>query len=607
MQTRSKKALTVAEMKAEVEKPEVKARLIKAVAKIKENVPKVIKANSAALKAAYFKQKALEERKSGPEGMDVSAIHKRRDAIKNDPVWIRQKDIFIKNLDTVVNDKKLVDTIKEELKTQSKSKFKSSTLEAKMLEGLDTNVVYIEANKISIWMKLLEVWRLLVPVITLDETEDIAINLKKLMEMNIQGDKTILDLYSDFRMMLKRTFGEEKTYFQSPHFTKFVKFSDPVLKDKTQKAAEDKMMDQPRIPIEYSRVLKAIKKWSENKTDISRDAKLCAIALATGMRDEEILADWVEVKEVKGKPNMLFTKGIAKQRNLKGMNFETTRPIIELTGEKVVEMIDEIRDPEEKKPKLKMAFVAGEFKEFFDEKQKRIDAQDESVRGERVRSILRSIYAEAVSVLPQYNPTKIPQKKLLRDYFGHKANKGTSFWYMDKIEITDDVTPGADGKKKETKQREVKTKTGASDDCCDEQSAEIAMLKKRLEELETKQRTSKTAAYGRKKILTEEELIKKGKKAVAKLGDKMTTRTLRKEMGIGNDKIKWLMQQLGVKREIKPWNAAKTESKEDEEDDEEEDDEEEEPKTNELMKKLKRQPDGPVSTSSATGAPLPRL
>lgn len=605
MQTRSKTAkpkMTVEEFKQLVSSPEAKENIKKALTKVRED-PTVqkkikevkqkteIKINSK-LKAAYYKQKELETEQK--KAFDMSAIHARRDDTKDDPKWIEQKNIFLGNLHRVANDEKLAATIHQELKTISKMLNQSPTLEDEMFKGLDRNTVYIETESKSSYQRILMVFRQVVPAVRVDEVKQLAKDLKKLMQMSAYKDKSIVDWYSDFRMVLKQTFGKpgkEGKYYKSDHFSEFGEFGDADLKQKTDREAEDRMLNQPKISIAYSRVLNAIKKWYDNKTDIEAEAKLCAVALATGMRDDEIKSERVEVMEVEGKPNHIWTKGIAKQREKEKSEHESVRPVIGLTGEQVVDAIELIRGEDMKKTKLKMSFVEEEFPEPFREKDKRIaekEAKGESTKGEKVRSLLRSLYAETVYSIKKYNPKDHPLKKLLRDYFGHSLDKSTPLWYMDKFQIVDDVS---EGKKTDEKKAVAAADCGGVDVC-----SRLEYLTKQIQELKSKSETTRTAAYNRKKILTEDELIKKGQD-IMKSGKTYTTREFRQKMGIGNDKVKWLMQQLGARKPEKPWlkkGDSKKESKEEESEDEEEDEpvkeakhEKKESKAQSLMDKLK--------------------
>ena len=571
-----KRSLTVEEFKEMLEKPEVK----KGIENIKSNT-------KSKIMAAYRKQRDLE--KEQKKRFDNTAIHARRDAIKDDPRWKEQKDIFLRNLHNTVNDKKLIATIQNELATLTKTFNKSPSLEKAMFKDLNPLLVVVDPKMLSVYNKVADVFRQVIPAIKVEEVDKMAKDLKELVDMNSIGkDKTIEKNYTTFRNFFKDTFGnpgKNGKYWKSDHYDAFRPFDDTELISQNKEKNEKKLLEREPIWLDYSRVLKAISDLYKNKSDIKNDAKLAAIALATGMREAEIMNDDIIVSTIKGKPNWIHTDGISKQRDLESSQKPTTRPVIYLTGKQVVEAVEYIRSFDKRDFKFKLSFIEKHFGEVYKEKVKK--------DGDQITSVLRAIYANTVHDVQEYNPKFLPLGVLLEQYFGHKPSRGTSLWYETQFRIKDDINNTApvmdkeenedekqNDNKEETK-KEKKTEVKELSGDCDE----IRQLKDEIFALRAfikkKEETRKNRYESKvRNVRTEEELIAEGKKFLKK-NPTPTTRQFRQGLSIGNDKVKWLMEKLGARRTQKEWNKdqkAKREArkKEQEQEQEEADEENEE-------------------------------
>ena len=568
-----KKVLSVEEFRQLIEKPEVK-----------QGIKKVADSVKSKLKETYEKQLKLE--KEEKKKFENTAIFARRDAIKDVPKWQEQKDIFLKNLHKTVNDNELIAIIQNELKTLSGMFNKSPSLEEAMFKNLDPLLVYINPKMLSSYLKIADVFRQVIPPIKVSETTEMAKDLKKLVEINTAvAPKTLEGIYTAFRNPFKNTFGSSSKYWKSDHYAAFYPFEDRKLVEQNKKKTEEKMLARKPIKILYSQILKAIKELSENNSDIKADAQLAAVALATGMREAEIVDDDIVVSTVKGEPHKLYTKGVKKQRNLEASQKEAIRPIILLTGKQVVEMIDYIRSFDPKDLKYKVSFIEDYFPEAFKFKYDEESGEKKKSKHERITSVLRAIYAAAVHDLKEYNPDQYPLHALLEKYFNHKVDKGTSAWYhqfkvrddTNKNNNHDDENQEEEISDKKTKEKTKKLSNAADCDEVRRLKDEIFALKQfimKKDEARAKRYESKI-----RNIRTEEELIKQGKEFLKK-NPRPTTRQFRQGLSIGNDKVKWLMEKLGARRSQKEWNQdqkakreARKKAREQQENEEEENEE----------------------------------
>lgn len=484
---------------------------------------------------------------------DTDKIHEWRNRTKDERRVQILAQFFIANLRALVQNDERMEQIKKEFATFSDDHNKSPTLEKYLFMYMNPKNYHLDSKLRSTYKKMVSVFRQIIPAIGPGYFESIGADLKKLIDYTAKlKDDSMVNLYSDFRKPVKMTFGESKNRYKSPQYEEFRTFTDTSRAKRAAKVKKIANLSKPVVTVNYSKILDLVSNLITNKTDENASMLLLA-ALTSGLREEEILDKNITIKQRGTNPFEIEMDGLAKQHTKERSKTESWRPLI--GGMTAAELIEIVRILRTKNPKKDFRGKTGLIRKYFPEAfLTKFDDDGNELPGASRPNTMRQLYIATISDTEKYNPKKEHQRAYFTEmYFKHDPDFSTPLFY-NKYSIKDDLVnpePKKAGCASEAELQALKA----------ENLVLAADKKKADDKAKTKSFEKKT-----KKHRSEEELIAEGKAAIAKLEaeNKMTSRNLREELKVGNDKISWLMQQLKRKpvKSAKPAVEKETKEKE---------------------------------------------
>jgi hypothetical protein len=359
------------------------------------------------------------------------------------------KSIFINELNRITNDEKLMNTIKEEFKTQDGKFNKSTTFENEFINKF-TDIKMPKSKKskkqkeISTVSKFIHIWTTIVPDLTKKNEEifKLAGTMKKFIDNTLYWEtkkeekdrrSTIINYFSVMRKAFTNHFGDK-----TPEYLEMKPFQATEFSKQINKEAKDKVDargEEPGIPINLSEIKQTIRKLYNTKSQDERHQDLyIALSLASGLRRVEILDETTTtIREKKNDSNVIRIEGVAKKRNNERFELERPRPLIELNYNEFEKALEEVRSFIKPEGKTRAEITRDiEYKDV----NKEINKLFPQFRVKGKSPILRQIYAGYLHDV--LHAKAKDRSQIVGKYFSHE---GTVPNY-NIVDVIDDTKPG---------------------------------------------------------------------------------------------------------------------------------------------------------------------